>query len=266
MHVHFLDPFHARQSVVHQADPRVKLVLTLAFILTCALLPAGAWAEYLLLLALVWSLGILSTLGISFLLKRALLAVPFVLAALPLLFTVNGPPLLSSHIGSVPVVITQPGWIRFSSLAVKSWLSIQAALLLTATTSFPDLLVALRAIKMPRLLVAIAGLMWRYLFILVDEAGRLIRARESRSAQAEIPGMHTGGSWSWRARVTGGMAGSLFLRGYERSDRVYLAMLARGYDGEPRSLPLPHLLHSQRRLLYIGLAALLLITLLGILD
>ncbi|MCA1900217.1 MAG: hypothetical protein LDL50_05865, partial [Chloroflexi bacterium] len=64
MHVHFLDPYRHRQSLVHQLDGRVKFVLTVAFILTCSLTPTSAWAIYILLLALILSIEILSTLGI----------------------------------------------------------------------------------------------------------------------------------------------------------------------------------------------------------
>jgi cobalt/nickel transport system permease protein len=131
------------------------------------------------------------------------------------------------------------GLERFLTIAFKSWISIQAAILLATTTSFPDILLAMRALRLPRLLVAIIGLMWRYIFVIVDEVLRLLRARSSRSAHSPQPGLRPGGTLWWRARVTGGMAGSLFLRSMERSDRIYNAMLARGYDGEVRSLPHP---------------------------
>ena len=72
--------------------------------------------------------------------------------------------------------------------------------------------------------------MYRYAFVLSDEVLRLLRARKSRSAQ--LGDRKAGGSIPWRARVAGNMAGQLFLRSYERSDRVYNAMLARGYKGE----------------------------------
>ena len=122
---------------------------------------------------------------------------------------------------------------------LKSWLSVQAAIVLAASTPFPELLQAMRAIGAPRLLVAMFGLMWRYLFVMVDEALRLMRARSARSGQLEGGTSRSGGSIAWRARVTGGMAGNLLIRAFERSERIYSAMLARGYDGETRSLPLP---------------------------
>ena len=241
MHVHYLDPYRPRSSLVHQFDPRVKLALTLAFIFTTALMPQGAWAIYILLLALMLSVVLLSELGLSYVLKRAALAFPFVLAALPLVFTAPGPSLLETTLGGWVLRISQPGLVRFLSIAFKSWISVQAAIVLATSTPFPELLVAMRAIKIPRLLVAIFGLMWRYLFVLADESVRLIRARTSRSGFAAQAGAKPGGGVLWRARVTGGMAGSLFLRAFERSDRIYMAMASRGYDGEVRMLPLPAL-------------------------
>jgi cobalt/nickel transport system permease protein len=241
MHLHFLDPYRPRRSPIHQLDARLKLVLTLAFILTNALVPSGAWPIYILLFALILSVEILSELGVLYVLKRSALAIPFFLAALPVIFTIRGTPLFSLTAGSWMLTASQPGLERFISIALKSWISVQAAIVLAASTSFPDLLVAMRAVRLPRLLVAIFGLMWRYLFILVDEALRLMRARAARSGQSEQPELKTGGKLAWRARVTGGMAGNLFIRGFERSDRIYMAMLSRGYDGEVRTFPLPQL-------------------------
>lgn len=241
MHVHYLDPYRLRSSLIHQLDPRIKLVLTLAFIFTTALTPAGAWAAYLLLLALILSVILLSELGVVYVLKRAALAFPFVLAALPLVFSASPPYLLETTWAGVVLHISQPGLERFLSIAFKSWISVQAAIVLATSTPFPELLVAMRAIKIPRLLVAIFGLMWRYLFVLADESMRLIRARTSRSGLSAQSGGKPGGSVLWRARVTGGMAGSLFLRAFERSDRIYMAMTSRGYDGEVRTLSLPAL-------------------------
>lgn len=241
MHVHFLDPYRPRPSLVHLLDPRVKLVLTLAFILTTALVPQGAWPVYILLLAVMISVVLLSELGIGYVLKRSVLAFPFVLAALPLVFTAPGPSLVEIMLGDWALRISQPGLERFLSIAFKSWISVQAAIVLATSTPFPQLLVALRAIKTPRLLVAIFGLMWRYLFVLADETLRLIRARSARSGVSPQGEIKPGGSVLWRARVAGGMAGSLFLRAFERSDRIYMAMASRGYDGEVRMLPLPAL-------------------------
>ena len=259
MHIHFLDPFQPRQSTIHLLDPRVKLALALAFILTTALTPSEAWPAYILLFALVFSATILSDLGAGYVLKRSALALPFVLSALPLIFTTEGAPLVSLSIGAWSLTAYQPGLARFASLALKSWISVQAGILLAVTTPFPDLLVALRSVGVPRLIVAVIGLMWRYLFVLADEALRMLRARLARSGGAGKAGLRKGGSLVWRAQVAGGMAGSLFLRAFERSDRIYMAMLARGYDGEARTLPLARIRPLQWLTLGVGLGILTLL-------
>jgi len=241
VHVHFLDPYRPRRSPIHTLDPRVKFVLTLAFIFCAALTPPGAWPIYILLFALILSAEVLSDLGVAYVLKRAALAFPFVLAALPIIFTMPGVELFSLTLGPWTLTASLAGLERFLSIAFKSWVSVQAAIVLAACTPFPDLLVAMRAVRVPRMLVAVFGLMWRYLFVLVDEVLRLMRARASRSGVSNNPKLKTGGSLTWRARVAGGMAGSLFLRALERSDRIYLAMVSRGYDGEVRAMPLPDL-------------------------
>jgi cobalt/nickel transport system permease protein len=261
MHVHFLDPYQPGDSLIHRLDPRIKLVWAIGFILTNALMPSGAWPTFILLYAVILSIEVVSALGVGYVHKRSALAIPFVLAALPLIFTVAGTNLFSFTLGPWAIQASYPGLVRFISIAIKSWLSVQAAILLASSTSFPDLLVAMRSIHVPQLLVSIFGLMWRYMFVLVDEAGRLLRARASRSGKSDLPGTKPGGSISWRARVTGGMAGSLFLRAFERSDHIYMAMLSRGYDGEARSMPLPAIRPAQWAILISSLC--LLATFLG---
>jgi cobalt/nickel transport system permease protein len=232
---HLLDPYRAGHSPLHRLDPRVKFAWTLAFILTAASLPDGAWPMFILLFSLTLSATVASELGPLFVLRRGFVALPFALAAAGVLFTLPGPTLWRGALGPWTFTITSAGVERFFSILLKSWLSIQAAILLTATTTFPDILQAMRALRVPRLLVAIFGLMWRYLFLLVNEAMGLMQARAARSADPDGRG---GGSIAWRARVAGGMAASLFLRSFERGERIYAAMLARGYDGEVRGLPL----------------------------
>ena len=248
---HFLDPYQSGGSLLHELDPRGKFVLTLAFILTTAALPNGAWPIFVLLLSIVLSAAVASELGLSFVLRRSLVALPFALTAVSVLFTVPGPTLWQGTFGSWTLTLSSTGLARFTSILLKSWLSVQAAVLLSATTPFPDILQAMRAIRIPRILVAIFQLMWRYLFVLMNEAMQMMRAREARSAD---PYGRGGVSLAWRARVTGGMAGSLFLRSLERGERVYAAMLARGYDGEVRTFPLPPLPFAQGAVLGVLVA------------
>jgi cobalt/nickel transport system permease protein len=125
--------------------------------------------------------------------------------------------------------ITDAGLILFATVVVKAWLSVLVSGLLVVTTPFPDLLKAMRSLHIPLVLTATISFMYRYLFVLVDEATRLQAARAARS-------VGTGRTVWWRARVLGGMIGSLFIRSYERSERIYAAMLSRGFAGEVRTL------------------------------
>jgi cobalt/nickel transport system permease protein len=255
MHVHAFDRYQEGQSLVHRLDPRVKVSVTFLFILSNLLLPDGAWAGFGLAWGLVLLVSAISTLGIAYALKRSIIAVPFALAAASVLFSLPGEALARLSVGPLHLVVTDAGLLRFASILVRSWLSVQMAVLLVATTQFPDLLHALRHLHVPGILVSIISFMYRYLFVLSDEALRLLRARQARSAAA-AGGGKTGGSLAWRARTAGAMVGQLFLRSYERSDRIFNAMLARGYSGSLLTLN-PHLMRD-RDWLALGLVLLIL--------
>lgn len=207
-------------------DPRLKLPMTLALIAGITLTPERVWWAYALLWLLLALLAARAGVTPWRLGRRALLALPFTLAAFGLVFTTPGTPLFT--LGGI--IATVDGLARFVSIVLRSWLAVQAALLLTLTTPLPHLLDAARWLRVPEALVTIVGFMLRYLAILGDEAAQLQRARAARSAR--LPGVASGGRLLWRARVAGGMVGNLFLRAYERSERVYAAMLARGYSGQ----------------------------------
>jgi cobalt/nickel transport system permease protein len=242
MHVNSFDYFWARPSLVHRLDPRVKVVVTLFFILSSAMLPDGAWLAFIASWGVVLLVGRMAQVPPEYLLKRSLIAIPFALAAVTVIFTMPGPALVTWQWGTRVLQISEPGMSRFASILLRSWVSVQMAILLTAVTQFPDILHALRHLRVPHILIAILSFMYRYLFVLADEAMRLLRAREARSARPMGGG--GGGSLIWRAKVAGGMAGQLFLRSFERSDRVYNGMLARGYRGRLLTMN-PHVMSGR---------------------
>lgn len=226
----------ARDSAVHRLDPRVKLIVAVAFIIGVALLPDGAWLLYGIAFALVMGATITARLSPLLVIKRSLVGLPFLLAAISILFTLPGNVLWSGPMG---LSISDAGLTRFASIVLRSLISLQAAVLLTATTPFPDLLHAMRHLKVPNLFFAIIAFMYRYLFVLTDEAARLLRGRAARSAS--LPGYKAGGSLSWRAGTAGSMVGQLFVRSLDRSERVYQAMQARGYRGQMMTMH-PHVM------------------------
>lgn len=233
MHIHHLDQYRHASSPVHILDPRVKLVAALGYILGCALTPDGAWLAFLALGLLWLAVTLIAEVPVRLLLRRGLVALPFAFAAVTVLFSISGNVLLAIPLPFTDqqLLITDNGVIRFFTIMLKSWLSVLMALLLSATTTFPDLMRAMRGIGIPTVLVGVISFMYRYMFVLADEVLRLMRARESRMA-AGPAGQKVGGNVVWRAKVVGGMVGSLFVRSLERSDRVYNAMVSRGYSGE----------------------------------
>ena len=242
MHFDAFDRYHEKESFIHHLDPRVKVVTTIAYIVSNALLPDAAWFAFGMAWLFLLLVNLLSQLGVGYTLKRSIVALPFALIAITILFSMPGEPLLSFKLLMWNLTITDAGFLRFVSILIRSWLSVQLAILLVATTRFPDLIHAFEHLRVPAILTTIIAFLYRYLFVLTDEVFRLIRARESRSAGAT--GRRSGGGVLWRARVAGSMAGQLFLRSYERSDRIYNAMVARGYSGHLYTLN-PHEMKSR---------------------
>jgi cobalt/nickel transport system permease protein len=237
-----LDRYTNRTSLIHSLDPRVKVGGALLLIVATVTLPDAAWVAILLALLVTFLFAYLANIGPFYALKRSFVAAPFALAAVTIIFTLPGQPVANVAIGGWNLTISDAGLTRFGSIVTRSWVAVQIAILMTATTRFPDMMHALRHLRMPTLIVAIVGFMYRYLALLSDEVFRLLRARESRSAG--LPGYRMGGSIGWRANVAGNMAGQLFLRSYERSDRIYNAMLARGYQGEFLTIN-PHVMQTR---------------------
>jgi len=252
VHISILDIYHARESLIHKLDPRVKILASFIIILTTVILPEGAWVSQGVLFGLLILLSISARLGPFFTIRRAFIALPFLLAALPIPFLTSGP--TAWVVPGLGWVVSSNGLIRFMTILVRTWVAVQAGILLSATTEVSDLLWGLNALRAPKLIVTIIGFMVRYLFILADEALRMLRARTSRSpklAGVKRPGL------IWQGRVAGMMVGNLFLRSLERSERVHAAMLSRGYDGEMRIFHQP----SMKNLDWIMLLSILSIAL-----
>jgi cobalt/nickel transport system permease protein len=190
-------------------DPRAKIISFLAFVILVVLTPAAGYLNFYLYFVLILLLTSVSKVPLGFIFRRSLVVIPFVLLAT--LF-----PLFSLD-----------GTIIFIEVMAKAWLSVLSLSLLVSTTRFTDLLSGFQYLGMPRTMIMILSFFYRYVFILTDELMRLRRARDSRNF---------GGSWSWRVKTIGNMLGTLFIRAYERGERVYSAMASRGFTGEIRTV------------------------------
>ena len=216
-------------SPVHRADARLKCGATVVFIAAVTSLPIAGWPYLGAFCVAVWLLALASRVGLARTIIRSLIVVPFVLVAVPSMFTHDGQILAAWELGPVTLTPTHEGLVFVATIMWKGWIAVTASVVLASTTRYLDIAAALRWFRVPALLVAVMEMMYRYVFLLGAEARRMLAARRSRSAA--LDGVRPGGSVSWRARVTGQMAGSLFVRTLNRAERVHMAMASRGYDG-----------------------------------
>jgi cobalt/nickel transport system permease protein len=222
-----LDIDSKRMTPWHQLAPHTRVLCTLLFVFAIVLTPNGHWWTWgiygLALLSLVW----LSRVTLPVLLKRVAVESVFIfVVVLGTLFRDGGRVIWAWG----PLKITTVGLTILGSVTLKGLLSLLLLNILTLTTSIPALLNALVILRTPPLLVAILASMYRYINVLIGEFNAMRRAAVSRNLM---------GSNRWQRLVVGNMIGSLFIRTYERGERVYQAMLARGYQGVPPVEKLP---------------------------
>lgn len=204
-------------------DSRLKVVAALAMVLAVVLTPARAFGWFAAYTVLLAALMLILRVSPGYALKRSLAAVPLVLlTALPTPFLQKGPQGLVAFYGPDGLAVYQYGLLIFWNALIKAWLSLLSMTLLMATTPVPALLAALQQLRAPKALVSQIALIHRYGGLFTEELARMRRAAESRNF---------GGARSYRWKVIGQLVGSLFLRSYERGERVHAAMMARGYDG-----------------------------------
>jgi cobalt/nickel transport system permease protein len=214
-HAHKL--YRHGHSPVHALPAHTKLLAVLGFVLAVVSTPREAmwaFAAYAVLLAAV---AYAARVPASYLLKRLVIEVPFVAFAFLMPFVVPGEPVVL-----LGVTVSEAGlWDAWNVLA-KGTLGVAASVLLAATTELRELLLGLQRLRLPPMLVQIASFMIRYGDVITDEMRRMSVARRSRGFEAR-------GVRHWG--VLAKSAGALFIRSYERGERVHLAMVSRGYTG-----------------------------------
>ena len=211
--------FHGH-SPVHRAPAHLKVAGLVVFMLVVVATPVGwlpAFVAYGVALAV---LVVLSGVPVPYLARRMVVETPVLVFALLLPLDATGP-----DVDVLGLSLSRPGLVAAAALLVKATLGVVASLLLAATTEPRDLLAGLERLRVPAQLVQIMGFMVRYLDVVTDELRRMKVARESRGFTARDP-RH----WP----VLGRSAGALFIRSFERGERVHLAMISRGHDGSAR--------------------------------
>ncbi|HEV7706622.1 MAG TPA: cobalt ECF transporter T component CbiQ [Asanoa sp.] len=219
-HAHPLHLDH--DSPIHRLPAEVKIVATLLFTIVVVITPREkflAFAGYAVLLVGVMALARVRPLWLA---KRAMIELPFIVLAVALPFAGHG-----ERVHWLGMSLSIDGLHGAWNIFAKGTLGVLASLLLAASTTTRDLLVGLDRLHCPQVFTQIATFMLRYLDILADDARRMRVARLSRGYDPRF-------LWQVKAFAVG--IGALFIRSYERGERVYLAMVSRGYTG---SLPRP---------------------------
>ncbi len=214
----FIDKYSKLNSTVHRLDPRIKLLMTFLGIIIIVSEPPGKILPFAFYGVAVLILMLLSRIPLGFIIKRFLILSPFILMA-ALFFPVS---LWLTNDEQI-VNLQHPAFKVALSIFLKAGLSVILLILLISTDKFHNLLLGLRKLKMPKLIGVIAALMYRYVFILSDEALKTKRARESRTpGKLKVNKM----------KVFSNQMAMIFLRSWERSKIIYHSMLSRGFNGE----------------------------------
>ena len=206
---------------MHSLPSHVKICTVLFFVFVVVSTPITYWPAFLIFLALVIFSALAGKISILTLSKRALIEVPFILFAILMPFFGTG-----ERFELGPFNLYRDGLLAGLSIVAKGTLGVLSAVILSTTTTAREILRGLERLRLPTIMVQIASFMLRYVNVISDEMERMRIARQSRGFDAT-------GVKHWKVIATS--AAALFIRSYERGERVHLAMLSRGFDGE-----LPH--------------------------
>ncbi|HWM03204.1 MAG TPA: cobalt ECF transporter T component CbiQ [Actinophytocola sp.] len=213
--VHVL--YRSGTSPVHRLPAQVKVVCALLAVVCVVATPRTefwAFGLYLLLLLGIWAVA---AVPVGHFAKRAVIELPFVVVALVMPFLGGGP-----RFDFLGLSLSEPGSLAGWNILAKGTLGVLASLTLAATTTPRELIVGLQRLRTPAALTTIATLMLRYLEVIAAEARRMRIARISRGHNPRF---------LWQLGATARGIGALFVRSYERGERVHLAMVSRGWTG-----------------------------------
>jgi cobalt/nickel transport system permease protein len=214
-----MDAISRQDTFVHRLDPRIKVLTALVFIVCVVSFGKHDISALLPFLVYPLFLVVVGDVPLAYLLRKVMLAAPFAI-----LIGIFNPLLDREVLLYVGPLGISGGWISFFSILLRFMMTVGVALILVATTGYHAVCMALEKMGVPQVFVVQLLFLHRYLFVLVDEASRMVRARSLRSFHGKGLSM----------RVFGSMAGHLLLRTMDRAQRIHQAMLCRGFDGNLR--------------------------------
>ena len=214
----YIDQFATLDSPLHRLDPRAKILAVIGFITLVISVPRQE--IFTLVPFAVYPVLLITIAGIPLgrLLKHALMVSPFILS-----LAVFAPVFDQTPVGTLGGIPLTAGWLTSINITLKFFITVLATLALVATTRFDRLLFGLDKLGVPRVLVMQLSFLYRYLFVLVEEASAMMRARDARNfARAPL---------RRKLGAVRGIVAVLFVKTLNRAERVYAAMAARGFAG-----------------------------------
>jgi cobalt/nickel transport system permease protein len=202
---------------LHRLPAQCKLAATVLFVFAVVATPREQFWAFGVQAALVVLAAVIGRVPLWSVVRRLVIEVPFLVFALLLPVVGRGP-----RVDVLGVSLSEAGLWAAWNIVVKGTIGVAASIVLASTTTIPQILAGLERLRVPRVIVAITAFMIRYGDVIGDEVHRMSIARQSRGGR--------GGRFG-QVRVLASTAGALFIRSYERGERVYLAMESRGYAG-----------------------------------
>ncbi|MCX5801462.1 MAG: cobalt ECF transporter T component CbiQ [Candidatus Eisenbacteria bacterium] len=218
-----IDRYCGLTSPIHRLNPVVTLVSFLTFVVVVVLVPVREFAPLLAALFSLSCIALVSKVPLRFILRRSLAIVPFAIAIGAFNLLGRGVDLMIHHSASGSSALDSAGVPAFLNVVLKSFVCVLGMTILVSTTGSANLLNAMRKIGVPEGLTAGTCFLSRYAYVVADELFRMKRSRDSRRA-GSLP-------WIAELRFVGSLVGVLFIRSYERAERVHVAMCSRGFDG-----------------------------------
>jgi len=226
MHHAHIDKFAYQNSPIHRLDSRVKFLVALVF--TAVVLSLSRTSPGILVYYAIgpFTILVLGGIPLKFVFKQILLVSPFILVlALSCPFYDRNP--VTTAFGPFVWHIST-GWLRCFSILGKFVVTMMSLIALVSTTRFADLLTALQKLALPKLLIIQLGFLYRYIFVLIDRAHHILRARSGRKLRNL--------GFKTEFKTAASMLGSLFIRSIDTAEHINIAMQARGFDGKWHSL------------------------------
>ncbi len=214
-HVHAL--YRHGDTPLHRLRPQVKIATAFLFVFAVVATPREAMWAFAIYSAILVAAASVARLGVGFVATRMLIYVPFIIAALLIPFFAGG-----EKVAVLGIELSRTGLWDMWNILAKATLGLFTSVVLAGTTDIPSMLRGFEALRVPRVLTAIMGFMIRYLDVVLGEFKRMRVAMQSRGHNPR---------WLGHAKPYATSAGLIFIRSYERGERVYLAMASRGYDG-----------------------------------